>query len=298
MGGGTYSNDSREIRYSNLATEKGYKDVETFMADKENIFESRALHADMNPKNLGIRESRDSDEHPNSLAIIIALDVTGSMGSIPHHLVKEGLPSIMEGIIKAGIPDPQVLFLGIGDTNYDSAPLQVGQFESSDELLDKWLTAVYLEGGGGGNDGESYHLAWYAAANHTSIDCFEKRKQKGLLFTIGDEPVLETLPKRHMEGLMGKGQFHDMKASELLEEASKMYETFHIHISETFSGKRPEVADGWKQLISSNLIVAQKHTQVPDIIKDTVIANIKPESTTNEITTKPTEESNEDEILL
>ena len=33
------------------------------------------------------------------IAIVIALDVTGSMGSIPHFLVKEGLPNIMKRII-------------------------------------------------------------------------------------------------------------------------------------------------------------------------------------------------------
>ena len=46
---------------------------------------------------------------------ILALDVTGSMGSIPHYLVKDGLPNIMDGLIKKGIADPQVLFMGIGD---------------------------------------------------------------------------------------------------------------------------------------------------------------------------------------
>jgi hypothetical protein len=37
------------------------------------------------------------------------------MGRIPHDLVKVGLPNMMGGIIEHGIPDPQILFLGIGD---------------------------------------------------------------------------------------------------------------------------------------------------------------------------------------
>jgi hypothetical protein len=68
---------------------------------------------------VAIRESRDSTDHPNALPIILALDVTGSMGSIPHYLVKEGLPHLMDGIIQKGFPDPQVLFLGIGDHECD-----------------------------------------------------------------------------------------------------------------------------------------------------------------------------------
>ena len=140
MGGGTYSSTVRDIR----ATNTGY-----YTLSPTEIFKSKSVNSAMNPNGVAIRESRDSTEHPNSLAIILALDVTGSMGSVPHFLVKQGLPSIMDGIIKSGINDPQLLFLGIGDHECDTAPLQVGQFESSDELLDKWLTDIYLESGGG-----------------------------------------------------------------------------------------------------------------------------------------------------
>jgi len=304
MGWGEYSSDSRSERLYSSAVSKGYRDTEDYMSRKEQVFESRSMNNAMSPHGITVRESRDSAEHPESLAIIIALDVTGSMGTVPHHLVKEGLPKIMEGIIQAGIPDPQVLFLAVGDTNYDSAPLQVGQFESSDELLDKWLTSVYLEGGGGGNYGESYHLAWYFAGKHTSIDCFEKRKQKGLLFTIGDEPVLENISKNHIQRLMGPGQYSDMSAAELLKEASKMYEVYHIHIAETHSGQRLETVDRWRQLIGQSLLIADSHEDVSNIIRDTILANIKPGKAAHEITTpkkdvsEKSEKPNEEEILL
>ena len=166
MGGGTYSSSARFM--------SGRSDFYASASPQE-IFKQKTVNSAMNPFDVKIRESRDSKEHPNSLAIVLALDVTGSMGSIPHFLVKEGLPDIMESVIKTGIKDPQILFVGIGDHECDAAPLQVGQFESSDELLDHWLTKLYLEGGGGGNDGESYLLAWYFAGYRTAIDCFEKR---------------------------------------------------------------------------------------------------------------------------
>ncbi|KKM94051.1 hypothetical protein LCGC14_1202110, partial [marine sediment metagenome] len=152
MGGGSYSVDDRMTR----SISAGYH-----TKSRQEIFTQATINSAMNPHGITVRESRDSDEHPDSLAIVLALDVTGSMGSVPHYLVKDGLPHIVDGIIKSGIPDPQILFLGIGDHECDRSPLQVGQFESSDELLDKWLTDVWLEGGGGGNDGESYMLAWY-----------------------------------------------------------------------------------------------------------------------------------------
>lgn len=238
------------------------------------IFKQRNINNAMSPHGVTIRESRDSDEHPNSVAIVIALDVTGSMGSVPKFLVQHGFPEMMKGIIESGIPDPQILFMAIGDHECDRAPLQVGQFESSDELLDHWLTSVWLEGGGGGNDGESYHLAWYFGAYHTDIDCFNKRNQKGVLITIGDEPVLKYLPITSLKNIMGSGQYPNSSAVSLLDDARKKYHVAHIHISETSSGSRKEVMNGWKEILGYSLYVAKYHTEVADLIKQIVIKHI------------------------
>ena len=91
MGYGGYSMHSRSLRSEEL----GY----TTKSARE-IFKSKSINNAMNPNGIVIRESRDSEEHPNSVPIIIALDVTGSMGSVPHHLVKQGRPTMMESIMK------------------------------------------------------------------------------------------------------------------------------------------------------------------------------------------------------
>ena len=262
MGSGSYDTSRRSVRSAAM----GYDSKPA-----REIFKQRSINNAMNPYGITVRESCDSEEHPESIAIVIGLDETGSMGMVPHSLVKEGLPHLMDTIIQKGVPDPQVLFLGIGDHECDRAPLQVGQFESSDELLDKWLTDVYLEGCGGGNAGESYHLAWYLAANHTKIDCFEKRKQKGFLFTIGDEPVLPDLPASAIKRLMGPGQYSDMSAVGLLNKAREKYNVFHVHIKETPSGGRQDRVDKWHQLIQDNLLVVEHHEQVADVIASTII---------------------------
>jgi hypothetical protein len=188
--------------------------------------------------------------------------------------VKDGLPTIMDGIIQKGLKDPQLLFLAIGDHECDTSPLQVGQFESSDELLDKWLTDVWLEGGGGSNKGESYHLAWYFAAKHTAIDCFEKRRQKGFLFTIGDEPVLESIPSKSLKDIMGSGQYENFSALTLLDKAREMYHVYHLHIKQTASGSRQGVIDGWEQLMSDNLIVIERHEDVSKTIADIITKSV------------------------
>ncbi len=263
MGWGYYSVEERTVR----AEKAGYS-----TKSAREIFSQRSINNAMNPHGVKVREARDSAEHPESLSIVLALDVTGSMGSIPHHLVKEGLPTIMGRIIQSGTKDPQLLFLAVGDHECDRSPLQVGQFESSDELLDKWLTDVYLEGGGGGNMGESYLLAWYFAVFHTSIDCFEKRKQKGFLFTIGDEPTLPEIPAAALKKLMGAGQHQTWSATELLDKARQKYHVFHLHIRETSSGSRKEVMDGWKQLMGDQLIILEHHEDVSKVIPEIIAA--------------------------
>jgi hypothetical protein len=263
MGWGAYSLEERALRSEKI----GYS-----TKSAREIFSQRSINNAMNPHGVIVRESRDSAEHPESLSIVLALDVTGSMGSIPHHLVKEGLPTIMGRIIQSGTKDPQLLFLAVGDHECDRSPLQVGQFESSDELLDKWLTDVYLEGGGGGNMGESYLLAWYFDAFHTAIDCFEKRGQKGFLFTIGDEPTLPEIPAPALKKLMGEGQHQTWSAAELLDKARQRYHVFHLHIRETSSGSRKEVMDGWKQLMGDQLIILAHHEDVSKVIPEIIAA--------------------------
>lgn len=264
MGGGTYSIDRRDIRSATL----GYKSK---TADE--IFKNKNIDNGMNPKGIKIRESRDSEEHPNSFSIILGLDVTGSMGKVPHFLVQEGLPKIMNDIIKNGIADPQILFLGIGDHYIDDAPLQVGQFESSDDLLDKWLTDIYLEGGGGGNGGESYMLAHYFAGYHTSIDCLEKRDKRGVLITIGDEPIHEYVEGQAISDIMGKktGYKDKYTSADLIETASKLYEIHHINVAETNVGRRPETAGVWRELLGDNLHMAKNREQVANVVSDIVV---------------------------
>jgi hypothetical protein len=280
MGGGfyssTYNSVTNKVDYDSGLRSKRLAStgIDFTTMSRDEVFSKRSIDNLMNPRDIEVRESRDSDEHPESMSIILGLDVTGSMRDIPHYLVKEGLPMIMGKLIQNGLQHPQVLFLGIGDHECDKAPLQVGQFESSDELLDKWLTDVYLEGGGGGNYGESYLLAWYFAAFHTSIDCFEKRKQKGFLFTIGDEPCLKDLPDSALKKIMGPGQYKKYTHTELLEKAQEKYEVYHIHVVHSGARDDDDIAD-WKQLMKDRLIVVYNKDAVASTISDTIMKEIE-----------------------
>jgi len=260
MGHGSYSTTDRGVR----AMSAGY-----YTKSSNEIF-AHSVNDKMSPFNMTVREARDSKDHPATLAIMLALDLTGSMGSVPSYLIKDGLPTLMSNIIQKGQKDAALLFLGVGDHECDKEPLQVGQFEASDALLDIWLTSTYLEGGGGGNEGESYLLAWYVAAFKTTIDCFEKRNQKGFLFTIGDEPTLKSVPIDKMQKIIGEGQFENFTANQLLEKAREKYHVYHIHVKETRAGQIHETVKGWKQLMGQDLLTVEAHEDIPNLIADTI----------------------------
>jgi hypothetical protein len=211
----------------------------------------------MNPKGLKVRECRDSADHPESLGIIFALDVTGSMGGIPHLLAKQELPNLMKLFTACGVADPQVMFMAIGDATSDRASLQVGQFESTAELMDQWLTWSYLEGGGGGTGSESYELAFYVAAQHTDTDNWAKRRKKGYLFMTGDELPYPSVSRHQIEALLGENLDEDIPIEEVIAAAAEAYHLF-------FLIPDPERAKNcgarWRNLLGDHAIIMETPT--------------------------------------
>tara|TARA_B100000953_G_scaffold107817_2_gene88475 strand:- start:802 stop:1668 length:867 start_codon:yes stop_codon:yes gene_type:complete len=272
MGGGRFSNEA----YEQLRRSKGYQNK-----SREEIFTARSIDPEMDPAQALVRESRDSEEHPESLSIIVGLDVTGSMGFVPELIVKEALPDLIGSLMEAGIAHPQVLFMGLGDFVYDSAPLQVGQFESSAELLDRWLTRVYLEGGGGGNNQEGYNLAHLFAARHTAIDCWEKRKQKGFLFTIGDEPVFKDLPAEIIRKYTCTNEAASMSTEAIIKEAQQKYHVYHIHLEHNEWSKKDIRKGNWNELLGENFIELSDYKRVAKRIAEVVIQNHLPAATSS-----------------
>nr|BFE84140.1 hypothetical protein GCM10020093_067410 [Planobispora longispora] len=64
---------------------------------------ARTVHADLDPHGVTARESRDSDEHPASLAVAVLFDVTGSMGDVPRTLQTK-LPDLLGLLLRKGTP--------------------------------------------------------------------------------------------------------------------------------------------------------------------------------------------------
>lgn len=257
MGGTKWSSDAYETLKTSYASKS-----------RDEVFISKDMNLEMSPKDIKFRESRDSEVNPESLAINVFLDVTGSMGDVPEYLIKNKLGSLIETLINNEIKNPAVLFGAIGDHRVDSAPLQIGQFESGTQELNKWLTSTYLEGCGG-DAPESYGLAHIFASRFTSIDCFEKRKIKGFLFTVGDERPHTEYEGAYLSEIFGSSfqRGENINIKDAIEEAKRFYHVIHINILEkSHSG----ITNVWKELLGQNVIELDNKENLAEVIASTV----------------------------
>ncbi|MEX3983792.1 hypothetical protein AB4Y45_32940 [Paraburkholderia sp. EG287A] len=236
------------------------------------VFTQRGMPPHLNPLGVRMRESRDSAANPESHALVVGVDVTGSMGKLADALVRKGLGVLVEELLaRRPVKNPHIMCMGVGDANGDSAPLQVTQFEADIRIAEQ-LSEIWLEGKGGGNGGESYHLAWYFAARHTSIDCFEKRKKKGYLFTVGDENCHKVLSRSQVKRVFGEDIERDLTSEELLTMASRSYHVFHLLVEESGTYDS-NVKANWTKLLGERALPLSDHTKLAELIVSTIQVN-------------------------
>ena len=256
MGYGNFTPD----QWSNYKTRTG---VGTLSVD--DVYTNKRADNKYLPKNFTIRESRDSDDHPNSTPIIIALDVTGSMKRLLDVISKRLSDLVTEIINRQPVVDPQIMFNAVGDYSArDNFPLQATQFESDIKIAEQ-LIQLYFEQGGGGNGRESYHLPMYLAAKRTSTDNFEKRGKKGFLFIIGDDGYQNIITKEEIANVFGDEVEDDMTIEEMLAEAERSYEVFYLFMTEgeTYTDKKLE---NWRDILGERAIKVTDCTKIPEII--------------------------------
>src|SRR3954469_25181498 len=107
MGSGNWSAADYHDRVT--AKRAAGKDMFDYSADAVRSGSLRP-HQTLDPQGLRLRESRDNAEHPNSNAVIISLDVTGSMSAVVRG-IHQDLPRLLELLLgHKFLPDPQICF--------------------------------------------------------------------------------------------------------------------------------------------------------------------------------------------
>ena len=260
MGRG-YWNSSLATSYSaaNYGT-SNLKDLGTM--NVQEVYKARRLDPMLDPYNV-VRECCDSEDHPQSLPVILALDVTGSMGHAATMCAAK-LDEIMTELYKTNT-NVEFCVMGIGDLACDDAPLQITQFESDIRILDQ-TTKLFFEGGGGDNGWESYTQAWYFGLNRCKLDCW-KRGERGIIITLGDEPMNPYLPARRLQEVVGGEVGKDIETKELYKQACEKFEIYHIAITDESSYRwhKDGIESTWRSLLGDNLITAESN-QLQQII--------------------------------
>lgn len=275
MGCGTWDRDSF-VSYT-TATKRGATfDVSGSMVttlSNQEMFKARRLDPALDPKGV-TRECRDNEEHPNTIPVILALDVTGSMGDAAVEVAKK-LNVVMTNLYEK-IKDVEFLIMGIGDFYCDDTPLQVSQFESDIRIAEQ-LDKVYFEFGGGGNYWESYTAAWYFGARHCDLDCW-KRGKKGIIITMGDERLNPYIPetgrRASIQSVIGDTVQDDVETKFLYEEATEKYDIYHLQVNHTTDWDLPQIDKSWKEYLDDthyrHVTLDNIANEIVDIIETSV----------------------------
>lgn len=234
---------------------------------REDVFSSRRMDPEFDPAQIGVRESRDSKDNPASTPIILASDVTGSMGMIAHELMSHGLNTLATEIYeRRPVSDPHVMVMAVGDARCDAAPLQATQFEADIRIADQ-VRRLWLEGGGGGNGGESYSAAHVFAGLRTETDSTRLRGKKGYLFTIGDEPIHDGLTRNELARIFGGHAERGLSARECVALAQQSYDVFHIVVMEGYAATNlNHVLSTWKPLLPERVLLLDDHRRLAEVV--------------------------------
>lgn len=245
----------------------------------QEMYTQYKLSSELNPLNV-VRECCESEEHPNALGVILSLDVTGSMGSAATDVAKK-LNYVMTELYKQ-VKDVQFMIMGIGDLAYDSAPIQISQFESDIRIAEQ-LDKIYFEAGGGGNSFESYTAAWYMGSRHCKLDSW-KRNKKGIIITMGDELINPYLPQRPLSRVTGDSLQGDVETDDLYKEASKKYSIYHLNVEHGGWNDSAENVASFSKVLGVDKVF---NTNI-DNIADKIIKIISKEYEKNHDVIKPT----------
>lgn len=292
MGGGTWTVQSYD-RVTKGKIDTGTTFAYTSYAKTHGV---REAHEDLRIIKDGkilTRESRDSDEHPESTPIVIGFDVTGSMGENPA-ILQKALKGLFGMLVRKGVvSDPQVAIGAYGDTVYDNVPVQFSQFES-DNRIDDNLDNVYVERGGGGNSGEmSTALVWYVA-HHVATDAWEKRGKKGYLFLVGDESALPVSADAASRFLMAQGE---ITPEDAFNDAMEKWEVYFLLV-DNWAARDQHSEHKYKQLIGDDRVIVLQSTESAPAVVAAVIGLAEDTVDADSLTTELAESGFSAEVAM
>lgn len=208
---------------------------------------------DLVPENL-----KTDSEAP----VVIACDVTGSMGEWPATIFSK-LPYLdLEGKEYLG-QTMEISFAAIGDVFSDKFPLQVQKFCAGKDM-ETSLQKLVIEGGGGGQTNESYDLG----ALYYSRNCEMPKAIQPIFIFIGDEGIYETIESNAESWAHTKVE-KSLKAKEVFEELKRKFSVYVVrkpYGGDTDPSNR-RIQNQWEEMLGSeHVVILPEAGRVVDVI--------------------------------
>jgi len=251
MGGGYYEYDASDTVHTAPARSAVLQATAAsgFSAQAEEVMGQQDLHSECDPLNRTVISRHKSP-------VIVAIDVTGSMGNWTK-IIYDKLPMFYGQIMMQGyLEDPAICFAAVGDANSDEAPLQVGEF-CQGANLDDWIAKLWLEGGGGGQNHETYELAAHFF-NEKVI--FDGACDKPFLFFTGDEGLYPMVLGEHVMAFIDDSNYdvENMATEDVFRLLRRKYHVFLLH-KPFFDAELDMVLKGkWEAVIGGEHILELK----------------------------------------
>jgi len=121
------------------------------------------------------------------------------------------------------LQNPSISFCAIGDHTSDDVPLQCSEFGQG-KGVDQLLSKMFLEGGGGDNQHESYELSAFFYQEHCSL----RNHDYPFFFVTGDEGYWDQIQEKALSGVLGSKLGKNIKAIDVWKKLQTKYNVFLI----------------------------------------------------------------------
>lgn len=270
MGGMSYDRDvySSGNSYSSSGFHSSPLSNSTFKKTEE-----RGLDKSLLPKDRTLECSAKT-------GIIIALDVTGSMGDSVK-LLYDKLPMLWGQLEQQGyLKDFSISFAAVGDCTCDGAPFQVCDFAQG-KSLDDGISKMYLEKGGGGQQCESYEMLAYFYQHNARFT--HPKADKPFFFMIGDEAPYPEVSPSEVSKHFGDRVQNSISTKRVFDQLREKYHFKHLHVpydSGNQPGNNEKIEQIWQKIIGEDFIKVSEPKSVVDTILGIVAIMSKARSLT------------------
>jgi hypothetical protein len=201
--------------------------------------------------------------------IVIAVDVTGSMRTLPG-LIFEKLCILYNEILyfmpKSLKKSFEISFAAIGDAYTDAYPIQITDFAKGKDL-DNNIKSLYPEGGGGGQARETYELLAYYYLNKCKMPN-TLNKPRPIFIYIGDEGYYNRVNRAHIKEYIGSPPETDLISTEVFEDLRKIFDVYMLRIEYRDAEEEKNIHEKWQEALGRERVIKLAE---PKRVVDTIL---------------------------